>query len=295
MVLDGKGYVYQTGQVGMGAFFATPGSAYPNYPGGNYAAYAIKISLSGSGPTGTTVFNTVNAATQGPGDYPGIASGTIAPGEIVTIYGAFLGPAVGIAAPAGAPAPTLLGGTRVLFDGTPAPLLWVGNDQINAVAPFEIAAPLTEITIQTNQTTYGPWEMFVVPTQPGIFTIDGSGKGQAAVINQDGTPNSATNPAAKGSLISIYATGAGLMNMPMTDGAVVSTNPPFATPQSAVLVEIGAVPAALQYAGVAPGLIAGALQVNVTVPESAASGDAVPLWLAIGQTWDMLGATVAIK
>jgi uncharacterized protein (TIGR03437 family) len=49
----------------------------------------------------------------------------------------------------------------------------------------------------------------VVPSVPGIFTKTQTGTGQAAALNQDGSPNSEANPAARGSTVSLFATGEG--------------------------------------------------------------------------------------
>ena len=283
MVLDGKGYVYETGQIGVELFFATPGTVGPNYLGGGYDAYVMKIALA-NGPVPMWVSAAVNAATQtlGPAilDW-GYALGTVAPGEIVTIYGAMLGPDTGVAAPGGAAMPTLLGGTSVSFDNTPAPLLYAQAGQINAIVPFEVKGSSTAMTVEYNGTTYRPLTLPVNTTIPGIFSVDGSGAKQAAVRNQDGSLNSASNPATKGTVISIYATGAGLMNGPTTDGAITSLTPPFPATQLSIGVLIGGYPATIQYSGAAPGLVAGAIQVNAYVPQGAPSGAAVPIVLSV--------------
>jgi uncharacterized protein (TIGR03437 family) len=133
------------------------------------------------------------------------------------------------------------------------------------------------MTIERNGVTYGPWKLPVAPAVPGIFTIDSSGNGQAAVFNQDGTINSPSNPARKGSVIVIYATGAGLMDPPMADGAIAPLSLPLPKPRLGVAVRVGGFDAAVQYAGAAPGLVAGAIQVNALVPDGVPVGDAVSL------------------
>jgi len=299
-VLDGKGFIYQTGQISPGqSFFATSGAVQPTYRAANYTAYVTKLSLANT--PRMWIATAVNAATQLPGiAYADFWSGNVAPGEIITIYGTLLGPDVGVAAPSGS-VPVSLGGVKVLFDGTPAPLLWAQSNQINAIVPFEVQAPTTGMSIEYGGSTYGPVKLPVVTTVPGIFTIGGSGGGQAAVLNQDGTLNSASNPAAKGSIVSIYATGAGLMNSPMTDGAITPSTPPFPVPQLNVQVEIGGVSATVQYAGAAPGLVAGAIQVNAYVPAGAPSGSSIPVVLNIGGYVSSYGtvqpanATIAIQ
>jgi len=102
----------------------------------------------------------------------------VAPGEIVTIFGNGFDT-----------------GTRILFDATPAPILYVQSDQINAVVPFGVAGPTTGITLQAASQTFGPGTMNVFDAVPALFTADGTGHGQAAILNQDGTVNSTANPA----------------------------------------------------------------------------------------------------
>ncbi len=93
------------------------------------------------------------------------------------------------------------------FDGIPAPVLYAGANQINAVVPYAVGSAATQMAVQFNQQSYGPIVMPVAAAVPGIFTLDGSGHGQAAVLNQDGTFNSIANPAARGSIITFFACG----------------------------------------------------------------------------------------
>jgi uncharacterized protein (TIGR03437 family) len=279
LVLDGKGFAYVAGSTGVLVFLATPGSAQPQYGGGDADAVVTKIALSGTvNNARLSVACGVNSATQWPGLISLTANGTVAPGEIFTIYGTALGPDTPMPAQInGGAVSTALGGTRVLFDGLAAPLLWVQSSQINTVVPFAIQASFTAMTIERNGVTYGPWKLPVAPAVPGIFTIDSSGNGQAAVFNQDGTLNSPSNPARKGSVIVLYATGAGLMDPPMADGAIAPLSLPLPKPRLGVAVRVGGFDAAVQYAGAAPGLVAGAIQVNALVPDGVPVGDAVSL------------------
>jgi uncharacterized protein (TIGR03437 family) len=109
-----------------------------------------------------------------------------------------------------------------------------------------------------------------VPVQaasPAVFALDGSGGGQGAILNQDGSVNSQSNPAAPGSVVVLYATGAGLTTPSSVDGLL--TTAPYPKPILPVSVSIYGLPAQVIYAGAAPGLVAGALQVNVVVPAGA--------------------------
>ncbi len=69
----------------------------------------------------------------------------------------------------------------------PAPVLYIQADQMNAVVPFEITGPATEAV-------------------PALFTSNATGRGQSAVLNQDGSVNSPSNPASRGSVISVFMT-----------------------------------------------------------------------------------------
>jgi uncharacterized protein (TIGR03437 family) len=121
----------------------------------------------------------------------------------------------------------------------------------------------------------------VQPTLPGLFTLNGSGTGAGAILtsNGDGTYRvvSKTNPAHRGDYLVLYGTGGG-----------VSPSP------SDVTVTIGGVDCAVSYAGAAPGLVAGALQVNVVVAAGVPSGEQ-PIVVHIAGTASQAGVTVAIE
>ena len=99
---------------------------------------------------------------------------------------------------------------------------------------------------------------------PGIFLSDYS-KQQAAAINADGTRNSTSNPAARGTVVALFATGGGPTNPPATDGATWQRSP-LAHLAAPVLVKIDGIDAEVVYAGSAPGMVSGIFQVNVRVP-----------------------------
>src|SRR5437879_815644 len=107
------------------------------------------------------------------------------------------------------------------MNGHPAPLLYVSRNQINAVAPFAIAgAERATVQLRSGGRTLPSISVPVLAADPGIFTLDATGFGDAAVINQDGTLNSASHPASIGSIISFLLTGAGTMQPPPADSAV---------------------------------------------------------------------------
>ena len=123
----------------------------------------------------------------------------------------------------------------------------------------------------------------VTDAVPAIFTADASGTGQAAALNQDNTVNGTSNPAPAGSVVALYGTGGGALT---TD-----TLPRLILPVTAT---VGGVPAMVYYAGIAPGLVQGAMQVNVQIPGGAMPGLAVPVAITVGNATSKI-VTLAIQ
>jgi len=212
----------------------------------------------------------------------------IAPGEIVTIRGSGLGPAQLVSAKAGNDGlyPTQLSGTTVQFNGIAAPLLYASSTQVAAVAPYGVAGPSVQAVVSFQGQASVPLTMQVVASAPGLFTSDGSGVGQLAAINQDGTLNSASNPAPIGSVVSLFATGLGQTSPAAVDGQV--SVPPLSKLALPIWVTIGyttARAAQLQYAGPAPGEIAGLMQINVPLLPGVSTGNAVPVGIGAGNAF----------
>ena len=97
--------------------------------------------------------------------------------------------------------------------------------------------------------------------------------------NEDGSPNSPSNPAARGSAITFFATGQGTTDPPVSDGQAAPADP-VSTPRLPIAVTIGGHSAELVSAGLLPGFV-GVLQVKVRVPEQVAPGNAA-LSLSLG-------------
>ncbi|HXA52958.1 MAG TPA: SBBP repeat-containing protein, partial [Candidatus Acidoferrum sp.] len=294
LALDTRGAVYLAGETTSRAFFSSPSAAQKSYGGGDSDAFAAKLDWQGAPQV--SVSCVLNAASFAAGNFAFYPQGTVAPGEVVSIFGGALGPdQAAIAQPApGAPYPTTLGGTQVFFDGVPAAMWYAGPNQINAVVPYAVKAPATQMTVQRNGATDGPRILPVAAAVPGIFTATGTGQGQAAVFNEDGSYNSPANPAARGSIIVLYAVGAGAMTPAQRDGEVQPTSLPLPAPAGAVSVQIRGTDAKIVYAGAAPGYIAGLLQLNVVVPDAAQFGDSVPLMLTIGGQASQFNVTIAV-
>ncbi|MEK7406425.1 MAG: BACON domain-containing carbohydrate-binding protein [Acidobacteriota bacterium] len=220
------------------------------------------------------------------------ARGLVAPGLIVTIGGAGMGPAA--AAAAGQTITTSLAGTRVLFDNVEAPVLYTSDAQVNAIAPYALDGKTSAaLVVEYQGVRSNPMTLNVAAAAPGLFTADASGAGQGAVLNQDYSVNSAANAAARGSVIMVYATGEGQTVPPGVDGRPAGDVPP--RPVLPVTAQIGGIDAEVRYAGGAPGLVAGLMQVNVVAPARAATGSAIPVVLRVGAVQAQTGVTVALK
>jgi uncharacterized protein (TIGR03437 family) len=137
-----------------------------------------------------------------------------------------------------------------------------------------------------------PLTLPVAACAPAVFTADSSGKGQAAIANENGTYNSKDNPADKGSIVTFYATGEG-----QTDPAGVDGKPAFGVypkPVLPVTLQIGGVNAEVLYYGAAPEAAAGIFQLNVKVPEAVAPGQQ-SLILRVGSCTSPATVTMAVR
>ena len=215
----------------------------------------------------------------------------------MSLKGAGLGPFNGVrgnVSAAGA-VDTFYGGYRVFFDGVAAPILYLSDAQIDVIAPYSIAGRgVTRVTVENGTASSGALELVVSPdASPGIFTMDSSGRGQAAALNQNGTLNSASNPASANSIIVLYATGEGQTQPAGQDGRVIATD--LRKPVLPVAVNIGGVPVDVLYAGSAPGQVSGLMQVNVQLNSNVPRGNAVPVELRVGPAPSPTTATVAIQ
>jgi uncharacterized protein (TIGR03437 family) len=224
-------------------------------------------------PSITTVLN-------GASDLPGAVS----PGEIISIFGANVGPATPayLALTSTGTVETTLGNTEVTFDGIAAPLIYAASGQLNAIVPYSIAGRATTAVVVTRSGLASTsLTLNVADTSPAIFSLSQGGSGQGAILNQNSSVNGASNAAAPGSVISIYATGEGMLQPSGVTGSVTTSTAPFPTPLGMVSVTIGGLTAQIEYAGEAPGLVSGVLQVNAVVPAGVAAGSQ-PVILTVG-------------
>jgi len=250
-------------------------------------------------PAFTTLMNTfqtVPAVLNGAGvvNAASYQGGSVAPGELVTIFGADYGPAALTPLQLGGSniVSSTLAGTQVLFDGTAAPLIYSLAGQVSAVVPYEVAGKAgTVVEYQYNGVNSNTVTVAVSPAVPGLFATDASGKGPGAILNPDYSLNTAANAAARGSVIMAFATGGGTVQGGATDGALAPSAGQQTLPVTAT---VGGLTAVVQYAGPAPGEVNGVMQVNLAVPAAAPAGNAVPVVISVGGVQSNT-VTIAVK
>lgn len=286
--IGGDGAVGYAGDGGPGtsANMGQPYGVAVDKSGNVYVAEAENAIIRELTPVPFSIGAISNAATNQPFSTAlsgaGDATVPIAPGEVITLFGAGLGPAnLALNAPKNGVYSTQLAGTTVMIGGTAAPIVYTSSTLVSAIVPYELVASTTALTSTTVYVVYQGQQSVVntVPvyaTAPGVFTANSTGTGQALAVNLDGTGtlNSAANPIAIGSEILIYATGQGLTTPAGVDGELAPTAPPFPMPVETVTATIGGFPAVVSYAGAAPGFVDGVMQVNLQIPAGVLAGTA---------------------
>jgi uncharacterized protein (TIGR03437 family) len=286
---------------GLPSWITFSGSAVGTGPGD----VALNVAVNSGGPrTATVSVAGVSVAVTQQGAFSIAAvtnaasnrSGPISPGEIVALYGSGIGPAQLVKAAPGSNGSygTQVANTSVSFNGIAAPMIYASAAQTAAVVPYGITGTNAQVTVTYQGQTSAAFSVSIASSAPGIFTFDSSGQGPAAAINQDGvTVNSAAAPAKIGDIISLYATGEGQTTPPGVDGKAASA--PYPYPNLPVTVMIGFVNAPVKYAGGAPGMVAGLMQVNVQIPAGIQTGNTVTVFLQVGGVQSLGGVTIAVR
>jgi uncharacterized protein (TIGR03437 family) len=215
---------------------------------GNNRIRSLTLSVVAAETEGVTVDNAAS-----------LAGGAIASGEIVTVFGTGFDKT----------------NTQLLFDGTKARVFYTSATQINALVPASLTAnSMTKMSIVVDGLAIVSSAVPVVAAAPGIFTVN-DGTGQIAANNQDGSINSAANPAARGSVVSLYATGQG-------------------SGPASITLTIAGYNAPILYAGSAPGF-SGLMQINAQIPSGFLPPGDQAVLLTVGAAVSQTGVTLAIK
>jgi uncharacterized protein (TIGR03437 family) len=186
----------------------------------------------------------------------------------------------------------------VTFDGRFAPILYASASYVAAIVPYEVAGSTStsvalNFTNQFNNQFPTPISVPVATSAPGLFTLDSSGNGQVVAINQDGTVNGPTNPAARGSVVLLYETGEG-STAPAVPNGTITAGRFLPGPILPVTLAIGNQPARVIYAASFPGTVAGVMQIEAVIPSGVTPG-AVPVVVTVGTVASQATATINVK
>jgi uncharacterized protein (TIGR03437 family) len=221
----------------------------------HFAGYGGLVStLTPAQSAAPRIFGIANAAF-------GPAGGRIVAGELISIYGPHIGPAAPATAvpDASGMMPRSLAGVQVSINGSPVPLLYVSDSQVNAVTPIHLSGATVRVRVTFNSVDTADFVATVFPASPEIFQ---RGDGTAAAVNQDGSINSPEHPAQPGSIVAIWATGIGAPPFgAVQDGRIAPGALDFGCCQV-----YAQAPANVLYGGAAPGIVAGVVQVNFQLP-----------------------------
>jgi uncharacterized protein (TIGR03437 family) len=138
-----------------------------------------------------------------------------------------------------------------------------------------------------------PFSIGIVDSAPALFTANASGTGQIAALNQDYSVNSPSRPADPNTVVQLYATGGGPWTESIPDGQITGSH--LVGLRAPVYARVGKLPAEILYAGTAPGLVNGALQINILLPKELIGGPAIPIQISVGNYTSPPGATLAVK
>ena len=264
-----------------------------NYSGSVQLASVDAPSGSITIPVTLSVLTPANPVVKAITSTASFLTGDVAPGMIFTAFGTNLGPD----APTGPQVSagrvlTNSGNTRVLFNDVPSPILYSSAGQVIGIVPYGMAGQRSaKLVLEYLGIRSAPIDVTIADTAPAIFTANSSGRGQAAALNEDGSLNSSTNPALPGKVVVLFLTGEGAMNPLPLEGQVTAL--PLPRLVAPVIARMGFQIAQVQYAGAAPGQVAGLGQLNITVPAGIA-GD-VPVTVNIGGNSSQSAVTIAVK
>ena len=223
------------------------------YPEGSRSAHIVLDTNHGIHASGgnTGVVTVLSPALASSGLY-GVANaagtavtGRVAAGELISIYGWSLG-------------------DRVFFNDTPGAILYASDEQINTIVPFSVrvGAPL-KISVRRAGIETASAVVAVAAAHPELFKTR---ELHAAALNQDGSVNSEQNPASVGSVVTVWGTGAAGWAPATEAGSINRSDPLQYLPVGAVVSEPS--PSQVQFAGAAPGLVAGVFQINLKLPDN---------------------------
>ena len=211
-----------------------------------------------------------------PGVAIGLASGTsvsVPPGSLFTIYGFGLSAGKGTAEKF--PLPPTLASAMVTVNGEIAPIYSLDNTAlgkegiINAQMPLDIPPGSVATVVVKNGNALSNAAAINIPAtpEPGVF-LYGNNHAAARNVDDNFSLNSSGTPAAVGSTVAVYLTGAGNVtgqNLLTTGGA--TPYPPLLPVASNFSATIAGIDAHVQSIDLVPFNVGGFYQANITIPK----------------------------
>jgi uncharacterized protein (TIGR03437 family) len=186
-----------------------------------------------------------------------LTSGPLAPGSVVSILGS-----------------SFAGGTLTV-NGNPVPALSTAAGRIDWQLPYETSIGSATVAVANACGTTAPATFQVAAAAPYIRQ---TAAGDAVALNQDGTVNSASNPAKGGSAIIVTLTGIGPLDNPVASGAPAPVSP-LSSAKLPASATVGGSAATILFLGLTPGTV-GWAQANLVVP--ALNPGAYPVGITVG-------------
>jgi uncharacterized protein (TIGR03437 family) len=156
----------------------------------------------------------------------------------------------------------------------------------------QYAPSTTQTVVEYRKVKAAAVAVSVVEAVPGLFSINSSGTGPGAFLNEDNSVNTAANPLERGKIAIFHGAGEGQTTLGGVSGMPATTV--FPKPVLPVTVTIGGKSAEVLYYGAAPYMVAGVIQINVKVPTDIAAGNAEVI-IKVGNNSSQAGVTLAVK
>jgi uncharacterized protein (TIGR03437 family) len=263
---------------------------------GNIGAFAVRVRLGNNTLTNARVLALTSApapqmaATVEAASY----TATVAPGQIVALFGTDLVQENGVAIAGTLPLPRSLQNATLYINGAAAALYFTSDNQINYQMPYSTAPGSASVVVLRDDGIASYGSVNVATAAPALFAADASGKGQAAAQNSDFSSNGdpvispQAKRARKGDYVILYGTGCGAQfvnannGQPLTvkDGEAATSIPLLAT-SSLPAVTVGGKNATVYFSGLVPGFVS-LWQLNVQIPSDAPSGTSVEVLVNFG-------------
>jgi uncharacterized protein (TIGR03437 family) len=177
----------------------------------------------------------------------------------------------------GAPLPRDLSDVEVLVEGLPAPLISVGETSIRLIVPKDAPiSGLAEFLVRRPSTGEVLAHAYITMSNASPAVLfsgtNPATQGQARAVNQNGTPNSSSNPVSVGQELTVYLTGTGPVDGLPPDGEAPGSEIPVGDVQAFVITSSGAISATVLAATLDPAE-PGVWRVRIRVPQVGADGN----------------------